>query len=67
MVAVCLVLASDIIASGDDLLVTLSHGGSLAGINLVAEKGRNIRSFLGIPYAKPPVGSLRFKVSYSIY
>jgi len=27
----------------------------------------NVHSFWGIPYARPPVGDLRFKVSYEVY
>ncbi|KAL5285241.1 CES5A.2 family protein [Megaselia abdita] len=62
VVAVCLFSIGGVIASGDDdLIVTLNHGGSLAGINLVSTESRNIRSFLGIPYAKPPIGTLRFE------
>lgn len=57
-----LFLFCDVIALDDALHVTLSHGGSLVGIKLVSEKSRDIRSFLGVPYAKPPVGSLRFEV-----
>lgn len=50
------------IASDSDLLVELDHGGSLMGTSLKSFSGRQIRSFLGVPYAKPPVGELRFKV-----
>lgn len=57
-------IASKVIASGDALRVTLDHGGALLGTTLKSEKGRNVRSFLGIPYAKPPVGSLRFRVNH---
>lgn len=46
-----------------ELLVTLSNGNRLLGKFEQANGGRAIKSFTGIPYAKPPIGPLRFKVS----
>ncbi|KAL5279763.1 CES5A.2 family protein [Megaselia abdita] len=56
-----LILFNNVLASESDLLVKLNHGGSLIGTSLKSSSGRQIRSFLGIPFAKPPVGELRFK------
>lgn len=38
------------------------HQGQLKGKHYVSRSGRNYFAFQGIPYAKPPVGNLRFKV-----
>ncbi|XP_055700201.1 juvenile hormone esterase-like [Phlebotomus papatasi] len=42
------------------LKVTLSHGGELIGKYLSSHSGNGIRAFMGIPYAEPPIRSLRF-------
>lgn len=47
----------------NELRVTLSNGSKLIGRYLRAYSGRPIRAFTNVPYAKPPVGDLRFKVS----
>jgi carboxylesterase type B len=39
--------------------------GKIRGKTYTFEDGREASAFLGIPYAKPPIGDLRFKV-YSI-
>lgn len=49
--------------TSETLKVKLSHGGSVIGRYLTTVKGRGMRAFMGIPYAKPPVGELRFMVS----
>lgn len=54
------VLLTTIIATLADDLIVLKHG-SLKGHRLTSRKGREIFAFQGIPYAKPPVGELRFK------
>lgn len=38
--------------------------GTIRGTKVVEEVSRPFYTFEGIPYAKPPVGDLRFKVSY---
>jgi len=36
--------------------------GQLKGKQFLSRSGRNFFAYQGIPYAKPPVGQLRFKV-----
>ncbi|XP_067639389.1 venom carboxylesterase-6 [Eurosta solidaginis] len=47
--------------TSDILKVKLPHGGVLVGRHRVSHKGRHMRAFMGVPYAEPPVGELRFK------
>lgn len=50
-------------ANEDGDVVTIeTRQGSLKGLIQQAGSTRNFYSFRGIPYAKPPVGHLRFKV-----
>lgn len=44
-------------------IVEISEG-KLSGTFLDDLDGNKFCAFLGIPYAKPPVGNLRFKVRY---
>lgn len=46
-------------ANENDLLVTVKNG-KVQG-TLVPVLNGNVSAFLGIPYAKPPVGKLRFR------
>jgi Carboxylesterase type B len=45
-----------------DPVVTVLQG-KMRGIKMTSRNGRSFYAFLGIPYATPPVGPLRFKVS----
>lgn len=45
----------------DEQIVKIPQG-KLKGKMCVDAKGKNFYSFQGIPYAKPPIGELRFKV-----
>lgn len=43
-----------------DLRVRVDDG-RMIGRYLTSETGKTIRAFMGIPYAQPPVGELRFR------
>lgn len=48
--------------TSEELRVKLNDGSRMVGRFLRSLSGRGIRAFLGVPYAQPPVGELRFKV-----
>ena len=46
-----------------DSCIVETKNGKLRGITQKSIEGFEFHSFLGVPYAKPPMGRLRFKVS----
>lgn len=40
--------------------------GLINGKLMTTKNGRTFTGFIGIPYAEPPIGPLRFKVNYKI-
>ncbi|XP_046810061.1 uncharacterized protein LOC111683957 [Lucilia cuprina] len=50
-----------LIKSNDDLKVCLENLGCLEGTEMPGLSGDNFEAFLGVPFAKPPIGELRFR------
>lgn len=50
-----------------ELLITLPNGSELSGRALQSHDGRPFKAYMGIPYAQPPLGDLRFKVSLRFF
>jgi len=48
---------------GADEVLQLDQG-KLTGSSLRSRNGREFKAFQGIPYAKSPIGDLRFKVKH---
>jgi Carboxylesterase family len=48
-----------------DLRVRIDDG-RIVGRYLTSESGRTIRAFMGIPYAQPPLGNLRFRAPVKV-
>jgi len=48
-----------------DVTVTLEQG-AVMGLRIESIRDRQLLAFLGIPYAKPPVGDLRFQVRQKV-
>jgi len=46
----------------EDVLVEIDQG-SLRGKRMKSRGGREYLAFIGVPYAKPPLGELRFQVN----
>lgn len=64
---ISLIFVSFSLTSCADLeeIVIVTKQGKLVGVKLyTAETNKPYFSFSNIPYAKPPLGNLRFKVSY---
>lgn len=60
-----------VVDSADDTTVEMAQNitvstpsGRLRGLFLKSTEGDDYYSFKGIPYAKPPIGDLRFQVSF---
>lgn len=56
----CLLLGLCQARTSPELKVRVEDG-KVVGRYLTSESGKTIRAFMGIPYAEPPVGKLRFK------
>lgn len=48
-------------------IVVSTLSGKLQGLFLKSTEGDDYYSFKGVPYAKPPIGDLRFQVSFYLY
>lgn len=46
----------------EDAPLVQTQQGLIRGVKDVSVKGKEFYSYLGIPFAEPPVGELRFKV-----
>ena len=64
MLLLAIFLASVATTLGEDITVNLSKG-KLRGARLDYDFGQYYYAFKGIPYARPPVKELRFKVTFS--
>jgi hypothetical protein len=50
----------------EDIVVSVQQG-RLKGLRFESVRGQELLAFLGIPYARPPVAELRFKVGFGYF
>lgn len=56
---------SSLVLSKDPIVNT--NFGKVQGQDVTTRGGRQVVRFLGIPYAKPPTGTLRFQVHVNLF
>lgn len=56
------VLAKSWCALPKKTLITIPSLGQIRGLEMISAAGKPFYAYRGIPYAKPPVGELRFRV-----
>uniref|UniRef100_A0A8C5D3M0 Carboxylic ester hydrolase n=1 Tax=Gouania willdenowi TaxID=441366 RepID=A0A8C5D3M0_GOUWI len=61
-----LVLITQAAPAADDLVITLNHGRLRGGYVTVKGTERRLKKYLSIPYAQPPVGSLRLAAPQAV-
>ena len=61
-----ILIASNECRTSEKLRVNLENGSKLLGRYLTSSDGKGVRAFLGVPYAEPPIGALRWKVDFVI-
>lgn len=64
-VLIILMLISGLICGIENVLRL--NQGQIIGSFLKSREGRVFKAYQGIPYAKPPIGDLRFKVKFTYY
>lgn len=50
-----------------DAVVINTKQGSLRGLVFQSRNGAEYHAFMGIPFAKPPIGELRLEVNFMIF
>ena len=66
--AVCVLLTGTIVMCDlQEFVVRQTVYGKIRGYVLTVLKNSTVERFLGIPYAAPPIGELRFEVRIVIY
>ena len=56
------ILSNSIVASHP---IANTKYGSVEGISVPVHTGQIIDTYLGVPYARPPIGDMRFMVGYA--
>lgn len=56
--------SSAVLVSGRHLVERDTSYGKVRGFVEKLKTGQKVEKYLGVPYAKPPVGELRFEVSF---
>lgn len=62
LITICCALSINAVLGEESPIVRIKNG-TLEGTFMTSRKGREFMAFMGIPYAQPPVGELRFEVS----
>ncbi|CAD7081835.1 unnamed protein product [Hermetia illucens] len=60
IIVILLFVAKSVISLASPPRVILPHGGVLVGKHMQTSNGKFVDAFIGVPYAKPPVGKFRF-------
>ncbi|PSN42538.1 hypothetical protein C0J52_03840 [Blattella germanica] len=67
LVSVGLILVAYLEHEEDPSLQVITRHGKIKGRSITTREGKHVLAFTGIPYAKPPIGDLRFREPQSLH